>query len=379
SDHPQRPWTGMVSGLLVLHLYYWGANQFIVQRALSARSLKEARTGIILAGFVKLLIPFLSIGTGVAAYYLFQQEQPGIKLDGDTAFPMLLREVVAPLGIAGLVGLVAAGLVGAILSSVDSMMNSAATLITFDFYKKFINPNATDGQLVRLGRIIIGVLVLLAAGLTILVFDPNTQEPFFSHVVKHQSKLVAGLVAAFLLGMAWKGATAAGGLASIVVGVVVSYGFPPLYAAWLADVPAIKSLFGSQLNFFHSVFIAFIAAVIANVIVSKYSGVDEEKSKYTWVGLKLFREMDLIHFAKKLIGTIVVFVLLGFFMTGQLISPLAAGLIGAIWTWVMFMDSLFQLVLSAAAKGRGYSLLREDRFWAGLLAACAVFMLFYFA
>ena len=379
SDHPQRPWTGMLSGLLVLHLYYWGANQFIVQRALSARSLKEARMGIILAGFVKLLIPFLSIGTGVAAYYLFQQEQPGIKLDGDTAFPMLLREVVAPLGVAGLVGLVAAGLVGAILSSVDSMMNSASTLITFDFYKKYINPNATDVQLVRLGRIIIGVLVLLAAGLTILVFDPNTQEPFFSHVAKHQSKLVAGLVAAFLLGMAWKGATAAGGLASIVVGVVVSYGFPPLYAAWLADVPAIKSLFGSQFNFFHSVFIAFIAASIANVIVSKCSGVDEEKSKYTWVGLKLFREMDLIHFSKKLIGTIVVFVLLGFFMTGQLISPLAAGLIGAIWTWVMFMDSLFQLVLSAAAKGRGYSLLREDRFWAGLLAACAVFMLFYFA
>ena len=124
---------------------------------------------------------------------------------------------------------------------------------------------------------------------------------------------------------------------------------------------------------------AFIAASISNVIVSKCSGADEEKSKYTWVGLKLFREMDLIHFAKKLIGTIVVFVLLGFFMTGQLISPLAAGLIGAIWTWVMFMDSLFQLVLSAAAKGRGYSLLREDRFWAGLLAACAVFMLFYFA
>ena len=115
-----------------------------------------------------------------------------------------------------------------------------------------------------------------------------------------------------------------------MVGVIVSYGFPPLYTAWLADVPAIKSLFGSQLNFFHSVFIAFIAAVIANVIVSKCSGVDEEKSKYTWVGLKLFREMDLIHFAKKLIGTIVVFVLLGFFMTGQLISPLATGLIGAI-------------------------------------------------
>ena len=129
SDHPQRPWSGMLSGLMVLHFYYWGANQFIVQRALAAKTDKEARVGIITAGFVKLLIPFISIGTGIAAYYVFAERMPGVQVDGDTAFPLLLREVVAPAGIAGLVGLVAAGLIGAILSSVDSMMSSAATLI----------------------------------------------------------------------------------------------------------------------------------------------------------------------------------------------------------------------------------------------------------
>ena len=68
SDHPKRPWTGVLSGLLVLHFYYWGTNQFIVQRALAARTEREARIGIIGAGFFKLLIPFLSIGTGIAAY-----------------------------------------------------------------------------------------------------------------------------------------------------------------------------------------------------------------------------------------------------------------------------------------------------------------------
>ena len=173
SDHPQRPWTGMLSGLMVLHFYYWGANQFIVQRALAAKTDKEARVGIITAGFVKLLIPFISIGTGIAAYYVFAERMPGVAVDGDTAFPLLLREVVAPAGIAGLVGLVAAGLIGAILSSVDSMMNSAATLITFDFYKRFVNPEATDKQLIRMGRVLIGVMVIGCALLTIVVFDPK--------------------------------------------------------------------------------------------------------------------------------------------------------------------------------------------------------------
>ena len=72
SDDPGYPWTGMLTGVMVLHFYYWGANQFIVQRALAARSLKDARSGIITAGFFKLLIPFISIGTGIAAYYLFE-------------------------------------------------------------------------------------------------------------------------------------------------------------------------------------------------------------------------------------------------------------------------------------------------------------------
>ncbi|SVB32955.1 uncharacterized protein METZ01_LOCUS185809, partial [marine metagenome] len=231
SDHPQRPWSGMLSGLMVLHFYYWGANQFIVQRALAAKSDKEARVGIITAGFVKLLIPFISIGTGIAAYYVFAERMPGVQVDGDTAFPLLLREVVAPAGIAGLVGLVAAGLIGAILSSVDSMMNSAATLITFDFYKRFVNPQASDKQLIRMGRVLIGVMVVGCALLTIIVFDPNTKQLFFTYVASHQSKLVGGVVVAFAVGMLWKGATAAGGFASIITGVVVSYLVVPVYGA----------------------------------------------------------------------------------------------------------------------------------------------------
>ena len=262
SDHPQRPWSGMLSGLMILHFYYWGANQFIVQRALAAKSDKEARVGIITAGFVKLLIPFISIGTGIAAYYVFSKKLPGVAIDGDTAFPLLLREVVAPAGIAGLVGLVAAGLIGAILSSVDSMMNSAATLITFDIYKRYINPEADEKQLIKIGRILIGVMVTGCALLTIAVFDPNTKQLFFTYVASHQSKLVGGVVVAFAVGMLWKGATAAGGFASIVTGVVVSYSIVPLYGVTLGKTEFFSGLFGPNLNFFHGVFVAAICAAI---------------------------------------------------------------------------------------------------------------------
>jgi len=368
--------------LLVLHCYYWGANQFIVQRALSARSLNDARIGIITAGFFKLLIPFLSIGTGIAAYYLFQQTMPGVDLAGDTAFPVLMREVVAPLAIPGLVGLVAAGLIGAILSSVDSMMNSAATLVTFDFYKRFINPKATEEELVRLGKYIIGGLVISSAILTILLFDPNTQEPFFKYVAENQSKLVSGIVAAFVLGMLWRGTTAAGAFASIVSGVAVSYALPELYEFFVAGkgefAQNLKSMVGEELNTFHGVFVAFIFALLINVLVSRFTTVDEEKAKFTWTGLNIIKPAELQHFGMKLLGSLLLFAGLGAMMSAGFIAPVTAGILAAIWTFMMFLDSLFKVVLAAAAKGRAYSFLREDRFWAGLLAACAVFMMFYF-
>ncbi|MEK6236715.1 MAG: hypothetical protein N2C14_18560, partial [Planctomycetales bacterium] len=99
SNHPQLPWSGVLTGLMVLHFYYWGTNQFIVQRALTAKSDHEAKMGIIVAGFFKLLIPFLSIGTGIAAFYLFQKLN--LYADQDIAFTMLMKHVVAPSGYVG--------------------------------------------------------------------------------------------------------------------------------------------------------------------------------------------------------------------------------------------------------------------------------------
>jgi SSS family solute:Na+ symporter len=277
---------------------------------------------------------------------------------------------------------VAAGLIGAILSSVDSMMNSAATLITFDGYKRFVNPKASEEQLVKLGRIVIGVIVIGSAGLTILIFDPNSKEPFMQYVIGHQSKLVAGIVAAFLLGMLWKGATAAGAFTAIITGIVVSYGLPVLFASFVKGegdmAREMLGRLGPELNVFHSVFVAFVFALLANMIVSKLTEGDEGKSKFTWIGLNLIKPVDLQHFGMKLIGSLLIYGGLGVLMSAQILAPVSAGILAAVWTFMMFLDSLFKVVLAAAVKGRAYSLLREDRFWAGLLASCAIFMMYYF-
>lgn len=375
SDHPARPWTGMLTGLIILHLNYWGTNQFIVQRALAARTGKDARTGIIAAGFLKLTIPFISIGTGVAAFYLFQARMPGAALDGDTAFPMLLREVVSPLG-AGLAGLVAAGLVGAILSSIDSMLNSGATLITFDVYKRYLNPDATEKQLVRLGRICVAAFVIGSAVLAVLIMDPNTDEHFFTYVAGHQSRLVVGVVVAFTFGMFWKRATAWGGLAAIVSGIIFSYGLTGLYNTWLCDVDGFRSVFGGKLNFLHAAFASGVLSSAVLVSVSLLTRPDEDKARLTWAELGNHGEGALQAILRKIGLTLAIYALLGFLMVYTPLSETIAGVIAFAWTWITF-------ILHARSNPRpehpDETLLKDDRFWAGLLAACAAFLMYFFA
>ena len=277
SDHPQRPWTGMLSGLMVLHFYYWGTNQFIVQRALAARSDEEARLGIISAGFFKLLIPFFAIGCGIAAWYYYADKAQVVAQDA--VFMELLGDLVAPVGF-GLVGLIAAGVIGAILSSIDSMLNSGATIMTMDVYKRYMNPDASEKKLISTGRLWVLIFLIAAALLTIFTMDPNSEDSFFLQIASHQSKLVAGVVVAFFLGMCWKRATGAGGLAAIFCGVAFSYGLPYLYPH-IASEAVIKT-FGEKLNFMHRVFVAAVIAFIVHIVVSLMTQPSKEKAKFTW-------------------------------------------------------------------------------------------------
>jgi len=370
SDHPDLPWTGVLSGLMVLHFYYWGTNQFIVQRALSAKSGKEARMGIIAAGFLKLLIPFFSIGTGIAAYYLFKDRN--IEVAQDAVFIKLLTELISPIGY-GLVGLIAAGMIGAILSSLDSMMNSAATIMTFDLYRKYINRDASDQKLILVGRYWIIAFIVIAAFITIVTMDPNSKDSFFLHVAKHQGNLVAGVVVAFLLGMLWKGATATGGVACIIAGVLFSYGIPPVYIEIAKDSPWLVQLFGSKLNFMHGALVSALLSTLVHILVSHRTQTHSQSANLTWVGLGIFTKKQLVGFGKIMLLSLSIFAGLALCIYQEKLTPNQAAFMGSSWTFFCFL-----LAARQKAKAGNARILKEDRLWAGLLAACAVFMLFSF-
>ena len=152
----------MIGGMWVANLYYWGFNQYIIQRTLAAKSLREAQRGIAFAAFLKLLIPFFVVIPGIIAYVMFTQGEGTAVIDGvseaflkndgslnvDKAYPWLISVFVPN----GLKGLVIAALIAAIVSSLASMLNSTATIFTMDIYKPYINKKASDKQIVTVGN-----------------------------------------------------------------------------------------------------------------------------------------------------------------------------------------------------------------------------------
>ena len=377
SDHPKLPWTGVLSGLMVLHFYYWGANQFIVQRALAASSLREARRGIIAAGFFKLLIPFFSIGTGIAAYYLFANDN--VESSQDAVFVTLLREYVAPLGY-GLVGIIAAGLIGAILSSIDSMLNSAATIITFDVYKRYIDQEANEKKMIRVGRIVIVALIVLAAFLTILIMNPNSKDSFFLYVARYQGYLVSGVVVSFLMGMLWPRGTEAGSVVAIVMGVVLSFSIGPFYGKYLTGNEWLVEHFGEKLNFFHAAFVAALICVVLHAVCSLCMPEDEERSRLTFVGLKLVTLSQQRMFFTGLFASIGVYAILGVCLWKSVLNGTVCAWVAALYTFGVFTLAARKKRASAAADDPDVAdtWLGEDLVWGGLLAACAVYMMYYF-
>ncbi len=288
-DHPQLPWTGVLSGLMIIHIFYWSTNQFIAQRALAARSEFDARMGIITAGFLKLLIPFVSIATGVAAGFLFESRLASGEIAAmplpDDAFPLLMQLVV-PAGY-GLVGIITAGLIGAILSSIDSMMNSGATLFTFDFYKRYIEPEASDRRLILVGRVTIVVFVTVAAGIAAAIYTEDASDNFFLKVPAQIGHVVPGMAVAFLAGVLWRGASASGAFWSMLVAPAFSFAVERLYGAWAgggsALAEALTSLLGPQLNFLHRTALTAAFAVLVLVVLSLRDRSDpSEIERYTW-------------------------------------------------------------------------------------------------
>lgn len=270
SDHPDLPWTGVFSGLLVLHGFFWTTNQFEVQRVLAARSERDAQLGAIAAGFLKLTIPFFSIAAGVAAAYLFKYKYGMIDIKPDDAFIYLLGQVV-PKGF-GLIGLIMAGFLGAIFSSIYSMLNSLSTITAMDIFKRYIYKNAEDKSLVLIGKISVIVACLIGVFLAWWSFDPNADGNFFLILSKNTSYLKPGVVSAFFLAVLWKRVHPLSAAVAILIAPLLSFGVEFIYDDWLSGYPYWRNIFGERLNFMHRVFVVFVICLAVQIGMSlKYN------------------------------------------------------------------------------------------------------------
>jgi SSS family solute:Na+ symporter len=245
----------LFGGMWIVNSYYWGNNQYIIQRALAAKDLQEAQKGVAFAAFMKVFIPFFAVLPGIAAFYLMKK---GVDVDiqkADQAFPWVLSNYVGP----GLKGLTFAALVAAIGSSISSMVNSSSTIFTLDIYQKFINPASSERNLVRVGQIasagalIIGAMIAPALG--------NLGQ-VFQYIQEYTGFISPGVLTVFVFGMFWRRSTSQAALAVVLASIPLSF----LFKIALPDLPFLDRM----------AFVFIISALMMIVISWLTAGKDVE-------------------------------------------------------------------------------------------------------
>lgn len=219
----------IVGGVWLTNLGYWGFNQYIIQKGLAAKSIDEAQKGLVFAGFLKILIPFIVVLPGVCAYYISIHPEAFSHLQGqinvaDDAYPWLIRNFT-PVGIKGLSF---AALSAAIISSLASMFNSTSTLFTMDIYRKYIKKDADDKRLVNVGRLTSLVALVIAAVAVKPLLGGLDQA--FQYIQEYSGFIYPGIITVFGLGLLWKKASAKAAvwtaIATIPLGVLFKIFLP---------------------------------------------------------------------------------------------------------------------------------------------------------
>ena len=199
----------LVGGMWIANISYWGCNQYIIQRALAAKSTREAQKGIVMAAGLKMIMPIFVVLPGIAAVVL----SPDLSAP-DQAYPEMMKLV--PVGIKGLVF---AALIAAILSSLGSMMNSISTIFTMDIYRHF-NPKTPDAKLVKVGRIVALSAIIIAMATAQPLLGQFDQA--FQYIQEFTGFFTPGIVVLFLFGLFWKRTTARAALAAALASFLLS-------------------------------------------------------------------------------------------------------------------------------------------------------------
>ena len=243
------PWLGMIVGIPILGLFFWGNNQQLVQRVLTAKSIDEGRKGVLLVGFLTMLTLFVIIIPGVMAIELF----PGLPKP-DMVYPNLIMELLPNV----LIGFMMAAMVAALTSSLSGLLNSVATLFTMDFYDKF-NPNSTSKQKVRVGKIA-SITVLIIA----VFWAPQIGKQFGTLLKYYQEMLsimAPPIVAAFILGIFWKRINGSGAFIGLIAGILLGV------TNIIITVKTGSSMFG-DIHFLLTVPFYFIWSALIMIVVS---------------------------------------------------------------------------------------------------------------
>jgi SSS family solute:Na+ symporter len=261
TSDPEFPWTGIIFGAPILAIWYWCTDQFIVQRTLSAESVHAARRATIFAAFLKQLPLFLFVLPGVIAYALAQQGKLELT-DSDGALPALIGTILP----VGLKGLVVAGLLAALMSSLSSVFNSCATLITMDVYKR-IAPDHSERRLVLVGQI--ATVLMVAFGLAWIPFMDFISSELYVYVQSVQSYISPPIAAVFLVGVLWSRANARGAVAALAAGLVI--GLARLVLEVRADTLNGWLQSFATVNFLHFAVLLFLFSVVLLIVVSLIS------------------------------------------------------------------------------------------------------------
>ncbi|MAD96059.1 MAG: sodium/glucose cotransporter [Flavobacteriaceae bacterium] len=267
----------LVGGMWVANLYYWGFNQYIIQRTLAAKSLKESQKGILFAAFLKLIIPLIVVIPGIAAYVMVndpsilgslgeagQNNLPSLQ-QADKAYPWLLQFLPV-----GLKGVAFAALAAAVVSSLASMLNSTSTIFTMDIYKQYFNKNADDKTTVSVGRISAGVALIIACIMAPLL---GGIDQAFQFIQEYTGIVSPGILAVFLLGLFWKKTTNKAAIIGALSSIPIAMYFKVAPKGWSTSSFFVDVPFMDQMGY--SLLLTMLVIIVASLY--QHKGKDDAK------------------------------------------------------------------------------------------------------
>tara|TARA_Y100000385_G_C13108090_1_gene649700 strand:+ start:6996 stop:8669 length:1674 start_codon:yes stop_codon:yes gene_type:complete len=265
---PNFPWTGLLFGGTIVGIWYWCTDQYIVQRTLAANNIKIGRRGAIFGAYLKLLPILIFLVPGIIAFALTIQNPEVFSVDkADKAFPMLVKFLLP----VGLKGLVAGGLMAALMSSLASVFNSCSTIFTIDIYQK-LKPQKSDKELLYTGRIATAFIVVLGI-VWIPIMEKIGGGVMYQYLQNVQSYIAPPVTAVFLLGIIWKRVNSQAAISTLLVGLVLlilRLGSEIYYQPEILSGEAVNSIVYTfaTINFSHMAIFMFIFSVIICIAVS---------------------------------------------------------------------------------------------------------------